>query len=174
MIDTDLTYLRIARRRFSQYRQFEFVRGEIESLATRGPYDLIIMIDLLEHLPSPLAVMKKIHSLLSARGYGLLVVPNARSLHRRIGLHMGLIRNLHELGEADRRVGHKRYYDADMLQTLVRRAGYRLRHAGGILLKPLPNNKMETLAETYCDSLYELGKELPDYCAEAVVVFSKQ
>lgn len=46
-------------------------------------------------------------------------------------------------------------------------------YSGGILLKPLSIRQMETWDLKVVDALYEIGKELPDYCSSLIVVATK-
>ena len=80
---------------------------------------------------------------------------------------MGLIPDVHELTEQDYYVGHKRYYDLEMLKQHIIESGLAIESMGGILLKPLANAQMEQMSIDITDAFYQLGKKLPpDYCAE--------
>lgn len=173
MLDFNKRYLAVARRRFQHRKQFEFLSDDITTASLSRTYDLIIMVGILEHLDKPVDMLRKIRPLLSSHGCGFVIVPNALALHRRIGVRMGVIRNPYVLGPADIQIHHKRYYDQRHLRSDIVKAGYHIVHIGGTLLKPLPNAQMDKLPKTYCDALYEIGKELPDYCAETVVTFQR-
>ena len=44
---------------------------------------------------------------------------------------------------------------------------------GGIFLKPLPNDMMASLDKRVIYGLYEIGRELPDYCAHIYTLCKK-
>lgn len=99
-----------------------------------------------------------------------IVVPNAYSLHRRVAWYMGIIDDVHEFSERDKLLGHKRVYDRETLFKELKKCGYKIIHWEGIFLKPLPNSMMMQLNENIIRGFYEVGKELPDYCAHIYVV----
>jgi hypothetical protein len=81
-----------------------------------------------------------------------------------------LIGRLDELQAHDLEVGHRRYYDRESLSADVARAGLEVVHEDGIFLKPLANSQMESWDEKLADAFYEVGREMPDWCAEIVAV----
>ena len=150
-------------------------------------FDTVYMLDLLEHLDEPVEVLKRVKSWLSPHGYVIIQVPNAVSLNRRIGQKMGLISDLYELTPQDIEVGHKRFYDLESLKQDILASGLNVESMGGIFLKPFSNPQMEWFIkseawtgglrgwggedktidwrEKLCDALYEMAKELPQYCS---------
>ena len=62
----------------------EYVRGRIEDAAISGPFDVILLLNLIEHVQDPLAVLRKAASLLSAGGRLVIKTPNHRSLDARV------------------------------------------------------------------------------------------
>ena len=101
-------------------------------------YDAVVMAWVLEHVAEPRAILARARGWLSPHGTIHLVVPNAESLHRRVGLRMGLLHDLTELNESDRAIGHRRVSTWDHLAEDIAAAGLRLVTMEGVLLKPLP------------------------------------
>lgn len=167
-VDGSATRIARTRRRVGQYAaRVTFVVSLLEDFEPNGRFDTIIISEILEHLTDPIAALSRAKGWLKEAGLVIVVVPNASSLHRRVGETMGLLSNLRELKEQDYRVGHKRYYDVQMLKEHIARSGLVMESMGGILLKPLSNEQMATLSSEVTDALYEVGKELPaEYCAE--------
>lgn len=162
-------YLRKAKETLKNYN-VKYVSQLVEEFRTEAKFDLILASGILEHVKEPQEVLGKVKHWLGDRGLFIAIVPNATSLHRRVGLHMGLMNNYYELGELDFRVGHRRYYDLNYLREEVAKAGLHVIDFGGILLKPLPNAEMDRLDERYCDALYEIGEDYPELCAEIFAV----
>jgi 2-polyprenyl-3-methyl-5-hydroxy-6-metoxy-1,4-benzoquinol methylase len=129
----------------------------------------------LEHLDeeAALKILNKIKNWLKPNGRLHIVVPNAYSLHRRVAYYMGMIKDVHEFSERDRLFGHKRVYDKEMLFRELKSCGYKILHWEGIFLKPLTNAMLMNLNEKVIRGFYEVGKELPDYCAHIYVVCEK-
>ena len=73
-------------------------------------FNTILALHILEHLEDPINFLKTMKSLLADKGKIIIVVPNAESLHRHLGVKMGIIETIYDLGEEDIRVGHKRIY----------------------------------------------------------------
>lgn len=90
----------------------------MRAVAFTEDVDLITITGLLEHLDNPVAFLS------TFRGCGVkniyITVPNAYSFHRQVGLEMGLIDDVHELGPSDYSIGHKRVYDMRMLQDDIK------------------------------------------------------
>ena len=136
-------------------------------------FETIITTNVLEHVADALAFLKRNRELVVPAGRLIVTVPNALGLHKRIGFQMGLIKDFYELTEADHAKGHRRVYDRRQLEADIVAAGFKLLHSGGILLKPLSHSQMNTWDEAVVDALYEVGKELPDYCSSLMVVAVK-
>lgn len=138
-----------------------------EDFELKNSFDTIVAAGILEHVDDPIQILRKAKGWLKEEGSIIIVVPNARSLHRRIGKIMGLISDVHELTEQDFVVGHKRCYDTDMLRNDIVKSGLEIESMGGILVKPLSNTQMEELNPEITDAFYEVSKELPaNFCAE--------
>jgi len=124
----------------------------------------------LEHVDDPVAVMAKARSWVAPGGRLLVLVPNANSLHRLLGVKMGLLSRPDELNEMDRQLAHRRVYDQQLLASHIREAGWSIANTGGAYLKPLSNKQMEDwFSPELMDGFYELGKEFPDLC---VVIYA--
>lgn len=100
------------------------VVGDVEKGAlnsVRGPFDVVILADVLEHLYHPGRVLQSIHPLLSADGYVVVSLPNVA--------HWEVRRNL-VLGRFDyRRTGllddtHIRFFTYQTALELIKDAGF--------------------------------------------------
>jgi len=154
-----------------EYVHFEV--ASIEEYQTQLRFDTILVVDILEHVVDPVAVLRKLEGLMSGKGRIIIVVPNAASIHRRIGLAMGMIASLEELSPGDHKVGHRRYYSRETLRGDILAAGLEIHKEDGILLKPFSNAEMEKLPEAYADACFTAGSQLPDLCAELVAVVKR-
>lgn len=128
----------------------------------------------LEHVVEPVPLLRRIGTWLAPGGRLHIVVPNAQSLHRRVGLAMGLLGDVHELNDRDREVGHQRVYDRALLTRHLETAGFHLRRWEGVYLKPLSNSQMQGWDEPLIRAFFKVGRELPDYCAELYVCASRE
>jgi SAM-dependent methyltransferase len=129
-------------------------------------FDGIVLACILEHLDDPVSLLARCAGWLAPEGVVVAVVPHGASLHRRAGVHMGLLPDLGALGESDDALDHKRVYTIDGLTAELERAGLRVVETGGILLKPLPNARMNELPPALIRAYAALGRELPELAAE--------
>lgn len=137
-----------------------------ESYTPTMAFDDIVLAGALEHVTDPIAILRRIHAWLRADGRLHVIVPNGRSLHRRIGVAMGILQSLEDFSESDRLLAHRRVYTRDTIVRDLHQAGFEVHHWQGIILKPLSNAQMQSWPEPLIRALYTVGLEIPDYCGE--------
>jgi len=137
-----------------------------EEFEPSGRYDAIIMTWILEHVADPHALLSRAAGWLAPQGEIHIVVPNAESLHRRVGLRMGLLSRLDQLNSSDLAIGHRRVYTWDSLTADVTGAGLTVISIDGILLKPLPSALMESWPPDLRAAFFELSDLTPRLCSE--------
>lgn len=145
-----------------------FALALFEDFQTQKRYSDLVLARALEHIDDPVALLKKMSGWLHPDKPAAIhiVVPNADSLHRRIGVAMGMIPAVTALSERDHKYGHKRVYTRALLEEHVKAAGLTVTQVTGIYLKPLANAQMEQWPTGLIDAFYRVGKEFPDACAE--------
>ena len=172
-LDGSPTRIDIARQGTSD-ENVEYVAELFEDFQPDQTFDTVVLNNVLEHVDNPVDLLKRVAHWLAPRGITIITVPNAYSLNKRIGLRMGLISSLYELTDGDRVKGHVRVYDRNSLTDDIEAAGLRVTFSGGLFLKPFSNAQMESFAnEDLLEALYEVGKELPDYCGSLMLCAEK-
>jgi len=141
-----------------------------EEFQPKCRYHTIVMSWILEHVADPRDLLTRARDWLAPRGEIHLVVPNAESLHRRVGLAMGLLPRLNHLNESDIAIGHRRVYTWQTLSDHIAAAGLRLVEMQGLLLKPLPNALMESYPPDLRAAFFELSSLAPRLCSEIYAV----
>jgi 2-polyprenyl-3-methyl-5-hydroxy-6-metoxy-1,4-benzoquinol methylase len=154
----------------AQFPSVEVHHCLFEEFSGGEKFDNIIMARVLEHLDDPVSLLKRAAGWLNPGGQIHVVVPNAESLNRKLGLAMGLIQRLDELTERDHKAGHVRVYRRDALVAHVREAGLRVVALTGTYLKPLSNAQMINWQPDLIWGFFELSDELPQYCTEIYAV----
>ena len=96
--------------RFGGVANVEVVHGDINSVAERGPFNTVILINVLEHIEDDDAALRVLSGSLEAGGRLILWVPAFDALY----------------AEFDRKVGHFRRYERDGLTAQLSRAGFRI------------------------------------------------
>ncbi len=135
-----------------------------ENFAPLQSYSDIVIVGALDHVDGPVTFLSKLVSMLAPGGAIHIVVPNALSMHRRLGVKMGLLTAHGELNDRDRWVGRLRVYGPATLRRDVESAGLSITSFDGIFLKPLATGQISTLGQEMLDALFEIGRELPDWC----------
>ena len=145
-----------------------------EEFKTDLKFDTIIMGHVLEHVEDPANILKCIHNWLSDDGVLIISVPNAKSIHRIVGVEMGILKNVYELNERDHDAGHYRVYDIDSLKKEANDAGFKVIHQGGIFFKPLSNMQIETNWNAeMIEGFFKISDMFPFNCAEIYIVCTK-
>jgi SAM-dependent methyltransferase len=97
------------------------VVGDAVSAPVEGPFDVITMWHVLEHLPDPMAALERSHELLAPGGRLIVSVPNNDSWQARLGgddwLHLDIPRHLF-------------HFTPGSLSGLVERTGMRVERIG--------------------------------------------
>jgi 2-polyprenyl-3-methyl-5-hydroxy-6-metoxy-1,4-benzoquinol methylase len=70
------------------------VYSTFETFEPGRKFDCIHMGGMLKHLDDPVALLRRSREWLSPKGRLIATTPNARSLHRRVGVYMGFCRTL--------------------------------------------------------------------------------
>ena len=100
-----------------------------------------------------------------------LTVPNAESLHRRLGHAAGLLPDIYALSSADLEFGHKRYFTLESLVTMVQGEGLEIRKVEGLLLKPITTQQMLdlNLSEAILQAMLKVGVDYPELCNSLLI-----
>jgi 2-polyprenyl-3-methyl-5-hydroxy-6-metoxy-1,4-benzoquinol methylase len=165
-LDGSLDCVRRARQRCRLSPHVAVYHSLIEEFRTEERFEDVVMVRVLEHLEDPVGTLARLASFLKPGGQLHLIVPNARSLHRRIGKAMGLLRELNDFSPRDIQYGHQRVYDSELLTQHLEAAGLRVAQAQGVLIKSLSNAQMQSWDPAVIRALFAVGKEEPGLCNE--------
>ncbi|MHB8703196.1 MAG: class I SAM-dependent methyltransferase [Candidatus Tyrphobacter sp.] len=165
LVDGSATYIKAARQRVHG-RHVRFFASLFENFVPDRLYDHIICSHVMEHVAEPIETLSRMKSWLAPSGRIWVYVPNARSLHRLLGVKMGLCASVYDLSERDHRIGHRRVYDGDALSHHIRAAGLSHSELRGVLIKPLPNALMEKLGGRVIQGLLDLGADYPEISSD--------
>jgi SAM-dependent methyltransferase len=88
--------------------------GTLPHADVQGPFDIITMVDVIEHVPDPVDLLRKARELLAPSGILLVTTPDRRSV----------VARLMRWKWWHYRIAHIGYFDAMTLATAVSRAGF--------------------------------------------------
>src|ERR1017187_9677978 len=152
-----------AQRRFTHLPGLHFVNAYFEAYHTK-PQDRVSCIlgnHILEHVDDPIEVLRKSRDWLLPQGIAVFTVPNATSLHRRIGMKLGMLIDVASPSDQDRVIGHQRVYDAARLRADIVKAGYTIIEMGGFNLKLVSQAQMAGWSDALHDAIYMVSRECP-------------
>lgn len=153
-----------------------FICSTFEAAELDETFDAIFLINTLEHLDDPVAVLRRIAGWLSPRGRLFLLVPNAQAPSRQIAVKMGLISHNAAVTEAERRNGHRNTFSFDTLEDAARAGGLSAMHRGGLIFKGLANYQFDAaleagiISDAYLEGCYQLGMQYPELCASIYLI----
>ncbi|MEW1959067.1 class I SAM-dependent methyltransferase [Kineococcus sp. NPDC059986] len=134
------------------------------------PCDVLLALHVFEHVDDPVALARHLRSWVAPDGEMVVIVPNRDSLHRRLGVAMGLQPELDTLSPRDLLVGHQRVYDLDGLEADLAAGGFETVERRGFFAKALPNALMLGLGPEHIRGLNVLAEGLPaSLCANIAV-----
>jgi trans-aconitate methyltransferase len=165
MLDGSETYIEAARARITR-GNVRFFCSLFEEFVPEMAYEVITCSHVLEHVIDPVDLLRRMASWLAPGGVLVACVPNALSVHRLLGVEMGLAASPYELSERDVWGGHRRVYDAQSFSADIRSAGLTHGELHGILLKPFPNAQMLAFGEDAVKGLLRVGSSIPNNASE--------
>jgi trans-aconitate methyltransferase len=141
-----------------------------EDFETERRYSDILIVCALEHVDEPVPLLERSARWLAPGGRIHVIVPNADSLHRMVGVEMGLIAERTAPSESDLRIGHRRVYSIETLTRDIHTAGLEVMHWEGLFLKVLANSQMLDWDPQLIQALAVVGRRFPGNCAELYAV----
>ena len=152
-------------------RNVTVMEAYFEDLALDARFDTIMMAHILEHVDSPAAVIEVAKRHLAPGGVMIADVPNALSIHRQVGVALGMIEKVTDLNDADRSIGHQRVYTPERFRHEFEQAGLTIYEFGGFMIKSLSNGQMEQwFDEPLTKALFDIGTKYPEIAAEMYIV----
>lgn len=150
----------------------DLVLAFFENFEDEQPFDVIEAGFVLEHVEDPGLILSRLRRFAAPGACLHVAVPNARSMHRMLGHHAGLLPDVFVLSDADRSLGHRRYFDVPKLTALALACGWQVTHQAGLLLKPFTTgqlNRLELTAPVW-QALQTLAEGYPEisnaFCLE--------
>jgi trans-aconitate methyltransferase len=147
-----------------------FVHALWEDFEPKATFTDVVACNAVEHVGDPVRLLKRARSWLEAGGRFHAIVPNGLSLHRLVGVEMGILENPLQLSDGDRAQGHVRHYTIDSLRDDITAGGFEVVHWQGIFLKVVPNRQMLGWDWDLIQALDRTARHLPEHSAELYIV----
>lgn len=171
IIEGSALYCDVVRRKLHGARNVEVHHARLEEFAAPRRFDEVVAASILEHLDDPVGFLQRaVRDWLTPGGRVHIIVPNAGSLNRRVGVAMRMIPDLHHLHERDHALGHQRVYDLSQLLGHLTQASLQPVAVEGILIKPLSNAQMQSWEAGVIQALFDVAVDLPEISNQLYVV----
>jgi 2-polyprenyl-3-methyl-5-hydroxy-6-metoxy-1,4-benzoquinol methylase len=151
----------------------KFILSQWESFKPKKKYSDIFLTDSLEHVQNPVNLLKLIRSWLSKEGRLHIIVPNALSLHRLLGVELGFLKSPYELNKNDIESGHVKVYDHNILKEEIKQAGLSILSCQGVQLKLNTDVQLANLPQSFSDATNKLSYLFNENCAEIYICCTK-
>jgi len=173
VVEASDVLIKQAKQRFAGMRGLHLIHSFFENYKPNPnkKVSCILGNHVLEHLDDPVKVLHKSLDWLKTDGISIFTVPNAASLHRRIGMEMGVLQKKNQLSQQDKEVGHQRVYDRLSLRADVIAGGYKVVEEGGFNLKLVSQAQMLDWPESLHTAIYRVSRECPsELCSNLYIV----
>jgi SAM-dependent methyltransferase len=147
-----------------------FVLSMWEEFEPTEQYSDIVLCNALEHVPEPVPLLERVRGWLAPDGRVHVAVPNGLSLHRLVGVELGLQPDPITLTPGDVEQGHFRNYTSESLLADLRDGGLEPVHWEGIFLKVLSNRQMLDWDWELIQALHRVAARFPEHAAELYAV----
>jgi 2-polyprenyl-3-methyl-5-hydroxy-6-metoxy-1,4-benzoquinol methylase len=149
-----------------------FLEDVLPDLEARRPFDFIIVSSVLHEVVEPDKFLQAIVALCGPETVVHIDVPNVRSLHRLLAQEMGLIADIFEPSETEKKFQRTTRFDADRFHRTLEGAGFEVVRSGTYFIKPFSHGQMEAVIDKgivsreLLEGLEKLVDHLPEFGAE--------
>lgn len=147
-------------------KKAKFVLSKWEEFQPKDKFTDIFLTDSLEHVENPIELLKIIKKWLCENGKLHIIVPNALSIHRLVGVEMRYLSSPYELNSNDIEAQHVKVYDQNILKQELENADMKLIACEGIQLKANTDIQLANLSDEFSDALNSISYLFNDNCAE--------
>lgn len=145
-------------------------------------YDLIICSGVLNEVDDPVEMINSVTGLCTRDTQVIIIVPNANSIHRLLGLQMKIIKSADELTARNKNLMQERVYDINTITADINMGGLKVDKSESYFIKPFTHKQMYEMVnlgiidKDMLTGLFELTtvKGLEDFGAEIILACSKQ
>ena len=146
----------------------EYICSYFEDLELQEKFDTVMLTHILEHVDNPVEVIRIAKKFLKADWILIADVPNAKSIHREIGVRSWFIPTIYSLNSADISIGHQRVYDLESFSVDLELAGMKIIKKWWLFIKTFSNKQIEDmqLSDSVIQALSDVGLMYPEIAAE--------
>ncbi len=156
----------------------EVIEATLEQAAptlSGRPFDLVLLSGLLHEVADCDRLLDCVRGFCGPEALVHVNVPNARSIHRLLGLEMGVMEDVTQLSAMQLKLQQCRTFTLEALTDLVTARGFRVIDSGSYFVKPFTHGQMEWLQQAgfmtaeMIEGLWGLVRHLPAHGSEIYV-----
>lgn len=135
--------------------------SNVEKFEPVNQFQTIFATGILHHVEEPQEVLRRISGWLKPGGNIILSVPNGHSVHRAMGVALGIQESLLSQTQTGERSGVSHVFSPKSLGRLVDESGLSITQRIGSYVKVLSNAQMAQFSEEELDQLFQFGRTVP-------------
>ena len=152
-------------------RDFRVHHSWFEEFQPDEQFDFVYASHVLEHVERPIDLLQRMKTWLKPSGELIVIVPNSESIHRRVGVELGVQAKLESLSPRDLKVGHLRVYSLETLKQDMLAGGFEPVFERGFFVKPLANSQLTHLSGQIVKALCSVSDSMDArMCANLCIV----
>lgn len=173
-VDISKEVINSARKRLIKKKNIVFINSSIEKLNLDFKIHNFYLGHILEHIDFPVKSLTNLKKKFDSESIGYISVPNSNSIHRQMGVIMGLLKSTDTLNEKDISFGHKRLYTLSKLKNHVKRAGFKVIKSGGCFLKTMTYKQIdEFYNKKLIRGFIKIADKYPEISGDIYVIVKK-
>ena len=158
------------KKNFDLSEKVEFHLSLWNNFSTSHKFSDILLVDSLQFIEKKERLLNKYKKILAKNGLFHIVIPNSNSLHRHIGLEMGIINSLTDQSDRDIAVASSQDLDWELSRKLFKKVGLEVLKETPILLKPFDNKTMLSFSEQQIKAYFKVASKFKDICSHMYFV----
>ena len=133
----------------------------LENIQFESTYEVVLIASLLHFFEHPENFLLEIKKIINHESIVLATVPNVTSLHRQMGVEMGLLNSVYDETERNKKFQQFGRFNLNSFKELFEDCGYEVLESYGYMLKPFSSDIMFKLdlSEEQLNALFNLGKK---------------
>jgi len=150
------------------------INSTLEEFETDKKFDFIILSSVLHLVKDVDVFLTKLRGLCHDHTLVHINVPNSKSLHRLLGVEMGLLTSLDDKSEKDKIYNHQHNFNVEDLAYTLQVRNFRIKAYDTYMVKPFADSQMtRVITREMAIGLDKLIKYLPKYGCEIAIEVKK-
>lgn len=150
------------------------IQDSVEDLGS--DFDVILISGFLHEIDNPEEVLTLIKEISNPNTRIISFVPNAKSFHRVLAYEAGIISQIYDFSDNDKKFGRRLVWDMNSFSEMFVATGYQVEEIETYFIKPFAHSQMRKLMDDgiftnqVLDGLDNMVKYMPDMGCEIAIV----